>query len=311
MTLKDDTSIIHAFDTINEYERASGSKLNRTKTEGLYIGRQAGRTSGPVPITWRTDTLTILGGQFGNNEEQDWEKPVAKLEDTDRWKKRHLTVKGKTVLIKTYGLATITYLASIFPLPDQITTRIHKILFQFQWNNKNELVSRATCHLPARFGGLGIPDLHLVAKANLAKWMRDITDPHKDTAWVRYIRYWTGLALGLIKTEWTWLRSNLIPHGDPNHLPIWYRTMTNLAQQQRAKVAKAEKHQLTVKNFTVWQREYQEPRCVREWKRYVRPSLDMKPKWKYLWQSAADNRTKEVVWKLMHGVLLTKSYLAS
>ena len=181
MTLKDDTSVIHTFDTINEYERASGSKLNRTKTEGLYIGRQAGRTSGPVPITWRTDSLTILGGQFGNNEEQDWKKTSCKTRrDADRWKKQHLTVKGKTVLIKTYGLATITYLASIFPLPDQITTRIHKILFQFLWNNKNELVSRATCHLPAHFGGLGIPDLHLVAKANLAKWTRDITDPHRQ-----------------------------------------------------------------------------------------------------------------------------------
>ena len=128
---------------------ASGSKLNRTKTERLYIGRQAGRTLGPVPITWKTDTITILGGQFGNNEEQDWEKPVAKLKGTlDRWKKRHITVKGKTALIKTYGLATITYLASIFPLQGQVITRIHKILFQFLWNNKNELISQATCHLP-------------------------------------------------------------------------------------------------------------------------------------------------------------------
>ena len=41
ITLKDDTSVIHAFETINDYERASGSKLNRTKTEGLYMGKQA------------------------------------------------------------------------------------------------------------------------------------------------------------------------------------------------------------------------------------------------------------------------------
>ena len=38
LTLKDDTSVVHAFDTISEYERASGSKLNKNKTEGLYIG---------------------------------------------------------------------------------------------------------------------------------------------------------------------------------------------------------------------------------------------------------------------------------
>ena len=82
LTLQDDTSVIHAFDTIEEYERASGSKLNKTKTEGLYISRQAGCTTGPVPITWKTDTLTILGGQFGNNEVQGWAKPVKKLVET-------------------------------------------------------------------------------------------------------------------------------------------------------------------------------------------------------------------------------------
>ena len=312
MTLKDDTSVIHAFETINDYERASGSKLNRTKTEGLYMGKQAGRTTGPVPITWKTDTLMILGGKFGNNEDQDWDKPVKKLEETlQRWQKRYLTIKGKTVLIKTYALATINYLASIFPLPDQATTRIHKTLFQFLWNNKNELISRATCHLPLRFGGLGIPDLKLVAKANMAKWLRFITDQEKDKTWVQYGRYWTGLALSLIKPEWTWLRSNLSPHGDPNNLPLWYKIMIKFAQQHRARITNAEKHQLTTRNFTEWQCEYEEPRCIAKWKRYVRPPLEMNIKWEYLWKSSANNRTKEFVWKLMHRVLPTKSYLAS
>ena len=37
----------------------------------------------------------------------------------------------------------------------------------------------------------------------------------------------------------------------------------------------------------------------------------MATKWEFLWASAANNRTKETIWKLMHRVLLTKSYLAS
>jgi hypothetical protein len=312
LTLTDDTSVVHAFDTIQAYERATGSKLNPTKTEGLYLGRQAGRTTGPVPITWNTAAITILGGKYGNTDHQDWEKPVSKLEQTlTRWQKRHLTLKGKTVLIKTYGLASITYLATTFPLPDQIATKIHKLLFRFLWNDRNELVSRATCHLPLSAGGLGIPDLYSSARAVTVKWMKNLTDPRQHSVWLHYGRYWTGLFLGPFKPEWSWLRSNTSPHGDPNHIPSWYSAILFFAQAHRANLILADHQHLTAKTFTTWQRDYQEPRCVREWKRTVRPPLDMEGKWKYLWNSAADNQTKEIMWKAMHRVLPTKSYLSS
>jgi hypothetical protein len=138
LTLQDDASVCHAFDTIQCYERASGSKLNEAKTVGLYFGRHAGRSTGPVPITWTTDPVVILGARYGSNPEQDWEKLVHKLEKTlSRWRNRTLTIISRTLLIKTYGLAAITYLATIFPLPDRIADKIHQILFRFLWNDKN------------------------------------------------------------------------------------------------------------------------------------------------------------------------------
>ena len=242
---------------------------------------------------------------------QDWAKPVKKLVETlERWQKRHLTVCGKAVLIKTYGLATISYLASIFPLPDQVASNIHKIIFQFLWNKKNELISRATCHLPFREGGLGIPDLHLAAQALLAKWIRTITDSNRDAIWIRYGRYWTGLSLGLIKPGWAWLRSNLTPHRDPNNIPTWYMIVINMAQTYRARQANIEQQQLPTRTFMSWQADYREPRCVGERRCYVRTPIDMVTKWEFLWASAANNRTKETIWKLMHRVLSTKSYIA-
>ena len=55
LILANDFSIIRAFSLIQTFERGSGSRLNPKKTEGLWIGSQAGRTTGPVNITWVAD----------------------------------------------------------------------------------------------------------------------------------------------------------------------------------------------------------------------------------------------------------------
>ena len=215
LTLKDDLSVIAAFEQIKIFEEASGSKLNLRKMEGTYVGLQAGRDQGPIPITWKTDSIRILGTNIGNKAAQDWEKPTQRVENTlKRWTERHLTVKGKAVILRTYALATVVYLASIFPIPESYITRIHCASFGFLWGNKNELVSRKTCHLPLGQGGLGIPDIHIIRRLSIIKWLQSIVNRKKTAVWLAYGWYWTGQALGCIRNEWQWLRSNLKPHGD-------------------------------------------------------------------------------------------------
>ena len=45
-------SLGHLLSEIRLYERASGSKLNRAKTEGLWLGRWRGRGDKPYGFTW-------------------------------------------------------------------------------------------------------------------------------------------------------------------------------------------------------------------------------------------------------------------
>ena len=149
LSLLGDRSIIRAFDIITLYERASGGKLNMDKTEGIYVGAQAGRQTGPVPIQWKVDAIIGLGTRIGNSDQQDWDKPVEKLrKKCEAWKHRSISMLGKALLIRTYGIAALTYLASMFPVPPHVITKAQCICFQFLWNDKNELVARETCHLP-------------------------------------------------------------------------------------------------------------------------------------------------------------------
>ena len=119
--------------------------------EGVYVGQQSGRKHGPVPIKWKADNIRALGTNIGNSMQQDWDIAIGKTENTlKRWSECQLSIQGKAVILRTYAIATIVYPASMFSIPESRVNRIHKTRFQFLWDNKNELVSRATCHLSYR-----------------------------------------------------------------------------------------------------------------------------------------------------------------
>ena len=173
------------------------------------------------------DSIRILGTNIGNNTEQDWEKPTKRVENTlKRWNERHLTAKGKSVILRMYALATVVYLAIMFPIPESYSTS-----FKFLWGNKNELVSRETCHLPLSQGGLRIPDVHIMRRLGTIKWLQSIINRTKTAVWLAYGRYWMGQALGCIRNDWQWLRSNLMPHGDPEKAPTWYAELITFAME--------------------------------------------------------------------------------
>ena len=66
-----------------------------SKTDGVYVGQQAGRVHGPVPIMWSTDGIMILGAKIGNGLEQDWMGPIEKVEKTlERWRDRTQSVES-------------------------------------------------------------------------------------------------------------------------------------------------------------------------------------------------------------------------
>ena len=54
-------SLGHLLSEIRLYERASGSRLNESKTEGLWLGRWRGRADRPYGFTWKSTRLKVLG----------------------------------------------------------------------------------------------------------------------------------------------------------------------------------------------------------------------------------------------------------
>ena len=80
---------------------------------------------------------------------QKIEKNICKLSS------RHLSLNGSAILLNTLILVKSVYLSNAFPIPDNILTKTHKIIFQYLWQNKNiEPIARKITFSPKQKGGL-------------------------------------------------------------------------------------------------------------------------------------------------------------
>ena len=58
--MKDYRSLVNLFEQISVYEKGSGAKLNRSKTEAMWLGAWRNRTDEPLGLTW-VRKMKILG----------------------------------------------------------------------------------------------------------------------------------------------------------------------------------------------------------------------------------------------------------
>ena len=310
LTLKDEQSVKKCFDIIHRFEAGSGSKLNITKTEGTYVGERAGKLLGPVPITWRKNNITVLGAKIGQDMSQEWDIKIKKMEKRlEIWSSRNLTIKGRAVLIKTFALATIMYLANVFELSQKLTTRIQKDIFKFIWKGRTELISRVTMYMHEKEGGLGIPNVTEAIKGVKVKWIRKITEKEDKTSWLMWPRYYMGTPLSTVKQEWKFLRDNNSPRADPTNIPTWYKKILEVVKSHQTEFSTWTQQQFTSKNIYEEIRLKQTPRAEEKWKKDENTTTDFKKIWKKIWETPNTNTEKETIWKATHLVLATKARL--
>ena len=63
-TLAHEKSAERVFQIMREFEKMSGLKLNKSKTQGLWLGKNRLNTSTPLGIEWLTTPIRGLGVYF-------------------------------------------------------------------------------------------------------------------------------------------------------------------------------------------------------------------------------------------------------
>ena len=107
ITVRDGGSVKRVLELVEKYERASGAKINREKSEAMYIG---GVETVEVGLREEKRYIKVLGMYLGVEvrEARDvtWTGVINKIRAVcARWKARRLRLKGKVVVVNSLLLS--------------------------------------------------------------------------------------------------------------------------------------------------------------------------------------------------------------
>lgn len=177
--------ITKALNVIEIFGSFSGLKLNRSKTEGIWLGKLKHSRDKFENVNWKSDPIKSLGIYLGINKIEcktlNFSKMYGKIETTlSNWKKRNLTLIGKITVIKSLIIPQITFLASVSEIEKKEIKKIQTLIYKFIWDNKVEKVKRETLSLELYEGGLKMIDIEKYIDAIKIGWIKKLTT--KDSA---------------------------------------------------------------------------------------------------------------------------------
>lgn len=181
---------------IDAFSSFSGLYLNRTKSLGMWLGRDKDNPPGGEGLKWlnKDENVRILGVYFNPGTEAslisiNWEIKIKSIESTiSHWNKRRISIWGKSLVSKTFLLSKLNFIIQSLALPYHILDQIDDIIFSFLWttdsNRKgSERLKRNTLCLDASEGGLSMISIKDQQEAFL---MKSINRINKDKLATHY-----------------------------------------------------------------------------------------------------------------------------
>ena len=169
-----------------EYERLtkiSGLELNADKTEVLRLGPNkyekleiSFNYCGKQYLIVSTSKVKICGIMFCNNIGEEYEinilEKIERFENQlKKWMCRNLTMEGKILIVKTFGLSQLIYNLQCYQINNKDLVMVEKLIFRFIWSKKwntnrvGERIKRAVLKNEYVKGGLCAPDIECMNKA--------------------------------------------------------------------------------------------------------------------------------------------------
>ena len=172
---RSERSVREGFKISEKYEKASGAKINFTKTKGLYIGSWKEKQPVYTKIKW-VNSVKAIGVEFGFNInfEEIWMKKFAKFkEKLSFWKKRDLTLKGKKLLINSFLVPILSHGAEMYTanISDNFLKLTKELICDFLWKGKVWHISKRTMSLRKQHGGIELPDIENIMKSKALQWI--------------------------------------------------------------------------------------------------------------------------------------------
>jgi hypothetical protein len=180
-----------------EYERltnGSGLELNADKTEILNLN-EVGQEKFKVVYKGATFEITLVnsikicGLYFCTDMNEEYQRNVRdkidKLSNKIKlWSHRHLTMEGKTLIVKTFGLSQIIYNMQSYGFENSELNLTEKIIFKFLWSTNDnpngiDRIKRSVMKNEYSKGGMKVTDVECLNRAlKLKQFIRASTSKH-------------------------------------------------------------------------------------------------------------------------------------
>ena len=175
--LKNDTDLQKIFEIISKFTEVAGPKLNRSKTEGIWLGQQKERqrNCNVAGIKWPTGPVRCLGIYIGNDKNEcnklNWDKKLENIKTKlASWQKRKLTLFGKVTIIKSLLMPQLLFPAQFLDIPPGYIKEVNKIFYRFVWNS-HDRIKRNTLIADICEGGIQMMDIESQFEALKASWV--------------------------------------------------------------------------------------------------------------------------------------------
>ena len=175
-------SLKYSFKEISKFTAVAGPKLNMDKTEILVTGEyQNVATFCDKKVAKSVNCLGIeVGHDLELCEKINWANKIEKIQRLlIQWKKRHLTIFGKIIVIKTLALSQIIYSATNTHIPDYVIPRLNTIVYNFLWENK-ERIKRKTLIGKFEDGGVEMIDINSYFLAIKVTWIKRLINSESN-----------------------------------------------------------------------------------------------------------------------------------
>ncbi|XP_070771031.1 LOW QUALITY PROTEIN: uncharacterized protein [Enoplosus armatus] len=196
-------SVNRTLDLTDWFGRASGSKLNRGKTQAHFYGPWTATEMTGLPLTVTQTDQKILGIKFDREGggKTNWPDIVGKVRQRlGYWRLRRLTMEGKVLIIKAVILPLLLLISSVFFPPRRVLLDLERAIFYFLWGSKWERLRRYVMKKPKEKGGKGVPDLYLfLGSRYTALHITTATAPSRNPKTTAMTRFWMGSYLRRLK----------------------------------------------------------------------------------------------------------------
>ena len=175
--LKDVNSLKIVFNILDHFEKCTGLRLNKGKTEGILLGLNNNANLSQFGIKTVKHTIKSLGiiidKDLDNMININFKEKISKLKNLlNMWKSRLLSIKGKITILRSQALPLIIYPSSVLYTPDHVIKEIELLFFDFIWPKKKHHIKKQVLIQSIEDGGLKMPDIKTMIKATKLMWIK-------------------------------------------------------------------------------------------------------------------------------------------